>query len=78
MEIAHVTSAALDENAKAGRHVVKIIPVDLTGTEQKEVALGTLELGRTGDSWRVGCEWLACWLVRTPGKGPKAGRQNGG
>jgi hypothetical protein len=48
MEIAHVTSAALDENAKAGRHVVKIIPVDLTGTEQKEVALGTLELGRTG------------------------------
>ena len=48
MEIAHVTSAALDENAQAGRHVVKIIPVDLTGTEQKEVALGTLELGRTG------------------------------
>jgi hypothetical protein len=48
MEIAHVTSAALDENAKAGRHVVKIIPVDLTGAEQKEIALGTLELGRTG------------------------------
>jgi hypothetical protein len=48
MEIAHVTSAALDENAKPGRHVVKIIPVDVDGSLKPEVALGTLELGRTG------------------------------
>lgn len=48
MEIAHVTSAALDENAKPGRHVVKIIPIDVDGSKKPEVALGTLELGRTG------------------------------
>lgn len=48
MEIAHVTSAALDESAKSGRHVVKIIPLQLDGTPKPEVALGTLELGRTG------------------------------
>jgi hypothetical protein len=48
MEIAHVTSAALDEKAKPGRHVVKIIPMDLDGKQHPEVALGTLELGRTG------------------------------
>jgi hypothetical protein len=48
MEIAHVTSAALDEKAKPGRHVVKIIPLELDGAPRPEVALGTLELGRTG------------------------------
>jgi hypothetical protein len=48
MEIAHVTTVALGEAAKAGRHVVKVIPMDLDRTRKPEVAIGTLELGRTG------------------------------
>lgn len=43
-----MTSAALGEDAVKGRHVVKIIPKELDGKSKPEVALGTLELGRTG------------------------------
>lgn len=49
MEMAHVTSAALGEDAVKGRHVVKIIPKELDGKSKPEVPLGTLELGRTGE-----------------------------
>lgn len=48
MEIAHVTGAALGEKPAGGPHVVKIIPMALDGTKKPEVALGTLERGRTG------------------------------
>jgi hypothetical protein len=63
MEIAHVTGAALGEQAAAGRHVLSIIPLTLDGKRMAEVALGTLERGRTGVRVCV-CFVCVCVCVR--------------
>jgi hypothetical protein len=47
MEIVHITGCALGEKATKEPHVVKIIPITLEGKQKPEVALGTLQAGRT-------------------------------
>eukprot|EP00879_Flechtneria_rotunda_P013776 GHRR01014389.1.p1 GENE.GHRR01014389.1~~GHRR01014389.1.p1 ORF type:complete len:405 (+),score=141.35 GHRR01014389.1:68-1282(+) len=46
-EVVHVTGAALGDNPAAGRHVLKAIHELPDGSKKREVALGTLENGRT-------------------------------
>jgi hypothetical protein len=46
-EIVHITGCALDEKATNDRHVIKAIPRSVEGKQQGEVALGTLQAGRT-------------------------------
>jgi hypothetical protein len=46
-EIVHITGCALGEKATNDRHVIKAIPHSIDGKQQGEVALGTLQAGRT-------------------------------
>jgi hypothetical protein len=46
-EIVHITGCALGEKATNDRHVIKAIPHSVEGKQQGEVALGTLQAGRT-------------------------------
>jgi hypothetical protein len=46
-EIVHITGCALGEKATSDRHVIKAIPHSVDGKQQGEVALGTLQAGRT-------------------------------